>query len=143
MSQREAVASCELDLVNRLSIARALSAAVSRFGGLDGVITTAAISPVPDANGHLSDEGWRLTLDINVTGNYLLADEVCKVLVPQGTPAVMVLTSSANAVVPKRGSEAYDVSKTAVNHLIRELAVGLAPLVRVNGISPATVIEGS
>ena len=143
MSQREAVASCELDLVNRLSIAGALNAAVSRFGGLDGVINTAAIFPVPDVNGHLSDEQWRFTLDINVTGNYLLADEVCKVLLPQGTPAVMVLTSSANAVVPKRGSEAYDVSKTAVNHLIRELAVGLAPLVRVNGISPATVIEGS
>jgi NAD(P)-dependent dehydrogenase (short-subunit alcohol dehydrogenase family) len=55
----------------------------------------------------------------------------------------MVLTSSANAVVPKRGSEAYDVSKTALNHLIRELAVGFSPLVRVNGIAPATVVAGS
>ena len=55
----------------------------------------------------------------------------------------MVLTSSANAVVPKFGSEAYDVSKTALNHLIRELAVGLGPLVRVNGIAPATVVAGS
>jgi len=54
-----------------------------------------------------------------------------------------VLTSSANAVVAKRGSEAYDVSKAAVSHLVRELAVSLAPLVRVNGISPATVIRGS
>ena len=54
-----------------------------------------------------------------------------------------MLTSSANAVVPKRGSEAYDVSKTAINHLIRELAIGLGPHIRVNGIAPATVIEGS
>jgi len=53
------------------------------------------------------------------------------------------LTSSANAVVPKRGSEAYDVSKAAVSHLIRELAVGLGPLIRVNGIAPATVVAGS
>jgi len=45
--------------------------------------------------------------------------------------------------VPKHGSEAYDVSKAAVNHLIRELAIGLGPLVRVNGIAPATVIAGS
>ena len=45
--------------------------------------------------------------------------------------------------MPKSGSEAYDVSKAAVNHLIRELAVGLGPLVRVNGIAPATVIAGS
>ena len=39
----------------------------------------------------------------------------------------MVLTSSANAVVPKKGSEAYDTSKTALNHLIRELAIKLGP----------------
>ena len=56
---------------------------------------------------------------------------------------MLVLTSSANAVVPKKGSEAYDVSKTALNHLIRELAVGMGPLVRVNGIAPATVVAGS
>src|ERR1700747_149974 len=55
----------------------------------------------------------------------------------------MVVTSSANAVVPKQGSEAYDISKSALNHLIRELAVGLAPVVRVNGIAPATVVAGS
>jgi NAD(P)-dependent dehydrogenase (short-subunit alcohol dehydrogenase family) len=54
-----------------------------------------------------------------------------------------VLTSSANAVVPKRGSEAYDVSKAALSHLIREYAVVLSPKVRVNGISPATVVKGS
>jgi NAD(P)-dependent dehydrogenase (short-subunit alcohol dehydrogenase family) len=55
----------------------------------------------------------------------------------------MVLTSSANAVVPKKGSEAYDTSKTALNHLIRELAIKLSPYVRVNGIAPATVVAGS
>ena len=54
-----------------------------------------------------------------------------------------MLTSSANAVVPKSGSEPYDVSKTAVNHLIRELAIGLGPAIRVNGIAPATVVAGS
>ena len=54
-----------------------------------------------------------------------------------------MLTSSANAVVPKAGSEPYDVSKAAINHLIRELAIGLGPLVRVNGIAPATVVAGS
>ena len=54
-----------------------------------------------------------------------------------------MLTSSANAVVAKHGSEAYDVSKAALSHLVRELAIALAPQVRVNGISPATVVKGS
>jgi len=48
-----------------------------------------------------------------------------------------------NAVVPKAASLAYDASKAAANHLVRELAVKLAPLVRVNGVAPATVVEGS
>jgi NAD(P)-dependent dehydrogenase (short-subunit alcohol dehydrogenase family) len=38
---------------------------------------------------------------------------------------------------------AYDTSKAAANHLVRELAVELSPLVRVNGLAPATVVEGS
>ena len=54
-----------------------------------------------------------------------------------------MITTSVNAVVPKAGSFAYDTSKAAANHLVRELAVAFAPLVRVNGVAPATVIEGS
>ena len=61
----------------------------------------------------------------------------------QNLPASIVLTSSANAVVAKGGSEAYDVSKAGINHLIRELAVSLGPLIRVNGVAPATVVAGS
>ena len=38
---------------------------------------------------------------------------------------------------------ANNVSKTALNHLIHELAIGLGPTVRVNGIAPATVVAGS
>jgi hypothetical protein len=44
---------------------------------------------------------------------------------------------------PKKGSVGYDTSKAAANHLVRELAVELSPLVRVNGLAPATVVEGS
>src|SRR4029078_11400772 len=80
---------------------------------------------------------------INVTANFVLAQEAAKVLKAQNLPASIVLTSSANAVVPKAGSEAYDVRKAAINHLIRELAIGLGPLVRVNGIAPATVVAVS
>jgi NAD(P)-dependent dehydrogenase (short-subunit alcohol dehydrogenase family) len=110
---------------------------------LDIVINTAAIYPVPDTPDGLSDALWNRTMQVNITGNYLLAAEAAKILKQQNLPASMVLTSSANAVVPKHGSEAYDVSKGALSHLIRELAIGLGPLVRVNGIAPATVVAGS
>src|SRR5690606_27874377 len=61
----------------------------------------------------------------------------------QGLPGALVLTTSVNGVVAGTGSLAYDTSKAAANHLVRELAVAFAPLVRVNGLAPATVVEGS
>jgi rhamnose utilization protein RhaD (predicted bifunctional aldolase and dehydrogenase)/NAD(P)-dependent dehydrogenase (short-subunit alcohol dehydrogenase family) len=139
----ESLASCSIDLRQRASIAAAIRRTILTFGGLDGVINTAAVFVSPDAHGNLADDKWKLTFDVNITGNYFLADETRKVMIDQSLPSVIVLTSSANAVVAKRGSEAYDVSKGAVNHLIRELAIGYAPLIRVNGIAPATVVEGS
>jgi NAD(P)-dependent dehydrogenase (short-subunit alcohol dehydrogenase family) len=94
-------------------------------------------------DGVISDALWALTLEVNVTANYFLTDEASLIFKEQNLPASVVLTSSANAVVPKRGTEAYDVSKAALSHLVRELAVTHSPLLRVNGISPATVVKGS
>jgi rhamnose utilization protein RhaD (predicted bifunctional aldolase and dehydrogenase)/NAD(P)-dependent dehydrogenase (short-subunit alcohol dehydrogenase family) len=142
LSSPELVLGVALDLSSRDSIAAAYRATVMRFGGLDAVINTAAIFPTP-APGTPAEQTWGLAMSINVTSNHVLADEAAKILKEQGLPASIVLTSSANAVVPKSGSEPYDVSKAAINHLIRELAIGLGPLVRVNGIAPATVVEGS
>ena len=142
ISGKESVTFSPVDICNRDSILGALRRTVAEFGGIDILVNTAALFP-SSATGVISDEQWALTLQVNVTGNYLLVEEIGKALREQGLAASVVLTSSANAVVSKRGSEAYDVSKAALSHLIRELAVSQAPNVRVNGISPATVVKGS
>ena len=139
---RELVGATAVDIRSREAIAAAMRATVAQFGGIDILINTAAIFP-SSPTGAISDTMWSTTLDLNVTANYLLADEAAKMFAAQQTNGSIVLTSSANAVVPKRGSEAYDVSKAALSHLVRELAIALAPRVRVNGISPATVVRGS
>jgi len=131
-----------VDILRRDAIRQSLRDLVAAYGGLDVLINTAALFP-SSKDGQISDEQWGVTLDVNVTANYLLADEAGRILRDQNLDASIVLTSSANAVVPKRGSEAYDVSKAALSHLVRELAISLSPKIRVNGISPATVIKGS
>jgi rhamnose utilization protein RhaD (predicted bifunctional aldolase and dehydrogenase)/NAD(P)-dependent dehydrogenase (short-subunit alcohol dehydrogenase family) len=142
VSSKEMVLAVALDLSSRESIASAFRATVDRFGGIDAIVNTAAIYPTP-APGTPPEEVWSRAMHVNVTSNYVLADEAAKILKEQNLPASIVLTSSANAVVPKFGSEPYDVSKAAINHLIRELSMGLGPQVRVNGIAPATVVAGS
>jgi rhamnose utilization protein RhaD (predicted bifunctional aldolase and dehydrogenase)/NAD(P)-dependent dehydrogenase (short-subunit alcohol dehydrogenase family) len=139
---KETTTAVAIDIRERDSIREALRAVVAAYGGLDIIVNTAAIFP-SSPDGTVSDAQWGVTLDINVTANHRLMEEAARILREQDLDASIVLTSSANAVVPKRGSEAYDVSKAAVNHLVREFAISLAPKVRVNGISPATVVKGS
>ncbi len=138
----EAAVAVPIDIRERESIRRALGEAVAAYGGIDVLVNTAAVFPA-SATGHIDDAAWAATLDINVTANHRLTDEAARILRDQDLEACIVLTSSANAVVSKRGSEAYDVSKAALNHLVRELAVSLAPKIRVNGVSPASVVTGS
>jgi rhamnose utilization protein RhaD (predicted bifunctional aldolase and dehydrogenase)/NAD(P)-dependent dehydrogenase (short-subunit alcohol dehydrogenase family) len=139
----EFIAHTVVDLGSVASLAAAAKFTVAQFGGIDVVVNTAAIYPVAGPDGELTDAEWAKTFLINVTGNYLLARQIDWVFKDQGLNAAMVLTSSANAVVSKKSSEAYDTSKAALNHLIRELAIKVGPLVRVNGIAPATVVAGS
>jgi rhamnose utilization protein RhaD (predicted bifunctional aldolase and dehydrogenase)/NAD(P)-dependent dehydrogenase (short-subunit alcohol dehydrogenase family) len=142
-SSAEFVGSTGVDLSSSESLAEAVRFTISKFGGIDIIVNTAAIYPVAGPDGEVTEAQWAKTFLVNVTGNYLLARQTEWVFKDQNLPATMVLTSSANAVVPKKGSEAYDTSKTALNHLIRELALKLSPHVRVNGIAPATVVAGS
>jgi rhamnulose-1-phosphate aldolase/alcohol dehydrogenase len=131
------------DMTDRAAIRQALSEAVYAYGGVDQVVVTAGYYPNPDEKGQVGDHEWARAFAINVTGPYLVADEAYKVWKQQGLEGGLVICTSVNAVVPKAGSFAYDTSKAAANHLVRELAVAYGPLVRVNGIAPATVIEGS
>ena len=139
---KEAAAVVPIDIREREAIRKAFREVIAVYGGIDILINTAAIFP-SSPDGIIHDGQWSATLDINVTANHRLTDELAKILREQDLDASIVLTSSANAVVPKRGSEAYDVSKAALSHLVRELAISLAPKIRVNGISPATVVKGS
>jgi rhamnulose-1-phosphate aldolase/alcohol dehydrogenase len=131
------------DITDRASVQAMIQQLLLAYGGLDAVAVTAGIFVAPDASGRIHDEHWGLTFAINVTGHYIVADEAAAIWRAQGLPASLVLTTSVNAVVAKKGSLAYDASKAAANHLIRELAIELAPLVRVNGVAPATVVQGS
>jgi len=131
------------NITDRSSIRAMLDQVALAYGGFDHICVTAGVFVPSDTSGHIPDDKWALTFNINVTGSYLVADEALKSWKEQGLKANLVLTTSANAAVAKKGSLAYDTSKAAANHLVRELAVELSPLVRVNGVAPATVVQGS
>lgn len=131
------------DITKRESIRAMLDQVAMAYGGFDSICVTAGIFVPSDTTGHIPDDKWALTFGINVSGSYFVADEAAKTWREQGLRGNLVLTTSANAAVAKKGSLAYDTSKAAANHLVRELAIELSPLVRVNGVAPATVVQGS
>lgn len=131
------------NITDRASIRPMLDQVALAYGGFDSICVTAGIFVPSDTTGHIPDDKWALTFAINVTGSYLVGDEAFKTWKEQGLRGNLVLTTSANAAVAKKGSLAYDTSKAAANHLTRELAIELAPLVRVNAVAPATVVQGS
>ena len=131
------------NITERASIRAMLDQVALAYGGFDNICVTAGIFVPSDTSGHIPDDKWALTFGINVSGSYFVADEAGKTWRQQGLRGNLVLTTSANAAVAKKGSVAYDTSKAAANHLVRELAIELSPLVRVNGVAPATVVQGS
>lgn len=140
---KETAIAVEVDGTNRDSVRRLMAQAIENYGGVDIAVSVAAVFFPPDSSGMITDDQWRTTFDVNLLASMLLADEARKVIQAQETEGNIVLISSANGVVPKKGSWAYDTSKAALNHLVREMAVTFAPHIRVNGVAPASVVEGS
>ncbi|MEP1445306.1 MAG: bifunctional rhamnulose-1-phosphate aldolase/short-chain dehydrogenase [Paraglaciecola sp.] len=133
----------DVNITDRDSVKKMFEQVVLAYGGIDNVIVTAGVFLAPGQSGMSNDEMFDLSFAVNVKGGYIVATEANYIWNAQKLQGAMVLTSSVNATVVKKGSLAYDTSKAAANHLIRELAVELSPLVNVNGLAPATVVKGS
>ena len=142
LTSPEFIATVAVDVRERQSVLAALQTAVAAFGGVDILVNTAAVYPaVP--GGKTPDEAWASTFELNVTANYYLADEAARIFTEQTLHGNIVFVTSPNAVIPAKASRAYGASKAALAHLVRDMAVRLAPNIRVNAISPAPVVKGS
>ncbi|MGL1957261.1 MAG: bifunctional rhamnulose-1-phosphate aldolase/short-chain dehydrogenase [Colwellia sp.] len=133
----------EVNITDRASVRTLFEQVVIAYGGIDNVIVTAGVFLAEGNDALRNDEIFDISFNVNVKGGYIVATEANKVWQKQQTKGSMVLTTSVNAAVSKKGSLAYDTSKAAANHLVRELAVTLSPLINVNALAPATVVQGS
>jgi len=132
-----------VDITKRDSVSAMFTEIVKAYGGIDKVVVTAGVFLAPGQAGMSDDAMFDVSFAVNVKGGYVVATEANKVWLQQKLHGALVLTTSVNAAVAKKGSLAYDTSKAAANHLVRELAVELSPLVNVNALAPATVVKGS
>lgn len=129
------------DVAEESQVVATMQQTVADFGRIDGCLASAGRS----GNGipflDLTLEQWRAVMKVNVDGLFVTLREAARHLVAQGTGGSLVAVSSTSAIHGAAGNEAYGVSKTAVNGLVRALAVSLARYnIRVNSLIPGWTI---
>ncbi len=149
-----------LDVTRPSSVAAMVRHACERFGAIDILVNNAAVDPKFDAGKAEKNvntfedyplELWQQSLDVNLTGVFLCCQEVGRIMVRQRRGVVVNVSSTYGVVAPdqrlyQRDGEArqtlfkpaaYPVTKAAVAHLTRYLAVYWADHgIRVNTLTP-------
>lgn len=116
--------------------------AALQLGGIDFLINNAGApltrAPIPPSDlDALSDEFWDRILRINLLSAFWMTKALAPAL--RTARGAVVNTVSVSAFGGGASSSAYAVAKAGLAGLTRELARGLAPEVRVNGIAPGYV----
>jgi NAD(P)-dependent dehydrogenase (short-subunit alcohol dehydrogenase family) len=106
---------------------------------VDVLVNNAATNPVMAPLVELESRAWGKVLDTNLTGPFLLCRALGPGMAERGSGAIVNIASNGG-ISPSPGLGAYAVSKAALIHLTRCLAVELGPRgVRVNAIAPGLV----
>ena len=127
------------DVANEAEVESAVSLVASRWNGLDVVIGCAGIQLAgqDDRADRLALEVWQRTMDVNLTGMFLIAKHGIRALLQGGGGTVVLVCSPTGLYGCAPGYDAYSASKAGVYGLVRVLAADYAEAgIRVNGVVP-------
>ena len=128
----------QADVSDRQQVEAMVAAAQEKFGGVDILVNSASLwrkTPFPMED--VSD--WHRVTDILIHGAFYCANAVAPLMLQQGA-GVIVNIIDLSAWNPWPGFTAHAVGKAALLALTRQLALELAPAVRVNAVAPGPVL---
>jgi len=128
---------CKANVGDEAAVRDMVARTADAFGRIDVLVNNAAFNqsvPFQDLEG-LTPELWDTILHANTTGPFLCMREIAPIMKRQGNGRIINVSSVAG-FVPGGSSIAYAVSKSALNHLTRCMAVAMAPDVLVNCVAP-------
>ena len=128
-----------LDLRSPASIERATDAAITAFDQLDVVVNNAGV-PLRKAALDITLDEWNTVIETNLTGTFFVCQKVGRHFVKHGVAGCIINLASTHGVVGYAGVSVYGISKAAIIHLTKMLAVEWAEHgIRVNAVAPGTV----
>lgn len=112
--------------------------AVTRYGGLDIVVTAAGVQRYGTVE-DTPEDLWDEVMDVNLKGVYLICKAAIPALRRRGGGSI-VIVSSVQAFASQTSVAAYSTSKAALNGLTRAMALDhAADGIRVNAVCPGSV----
>ncbi len=132
-----------VDVSDEVAVASAFAAAALRFGGVDLVVNNAGFaSSAALVDTDVAD--WDRLHAVLARGSFLVSREASRMLIASGMGGDIVYVVSKNAVAAGPENVAYSAAKADQAHQVRLLAAELGPHgIRVNGVNPDGVVEGS
>lgn len=150
----------EMDVSNESSVVGGVREAVTALGGIDGAVSNAAATGeflmkegdafAPFENYPLA--AWQKTLDVNLTGTFLVAREAGRAMKQSGGGSLVTVSSIYGIVAPDhriyedqpfKSFASYSASKAGVIGLTRWLATWWGrDGIRVNSVTPGGVFNG-
>src|SRR5262249_40362715 len=125
-----------LDLRSADGIAAALAETLDAFGHLDLLVNNAAINLRRDAVDVTRAE-WAEVIDTNLSGTFFLTQAVARHWIDNKLAGCIVNIASAHGLVGAAERSTYGISKAAIIHMTKMLAVEWAPHgIRVNAVAP-------
>ncbi|EUK18037.1 SDR family oxidoreductase [Commensalibacter papalotli (ex Servin-Garciduenas et al. 2014)] len=129
----------QLDVTSKDQITKAVKAVVDHYGCIDILVNCAGVALL-DAAENISEDMWNATININLTGTFLVCQAVGNVMLKQGHGSIINLASQAG-VVALPNHVAYCASKAGVIGLTQVLSLEWGPSnINVNSISPTVVL---
>jgi 3-oxoacyl-[acyl-carrier protein] reductase len=130
------------DVTSGADAVRLVDEAVRQLGRLDVVVTAAGLYHATPPDEIEADE-WDRIQAVNVRGTFATAQSALRVMVPQGSGAVVTLGSVAGQMGGVQSGAGYATSKAAVIGMTRSLARYAGPHgIRVNCVNPGFIETG-
>jgi len=131
------------DVTSEPAVDSVFSCLLESWGGLDILVNAAGIAPAYPLVDFPVDK-WRLALEVNLTGYFLMARAAARIMIEQTIGGSIINLSSQTGIDASKNNSSYNTTKAGELHMARGWAMELGEHnIRVNSVCPGNVFEGS
>lgn len=131
------------NVTSEVDVDKAYRQLLEKWGALDILVNAAGVAPAYSLI-DLPVDKWRFTLEVNLTGYFLMARGAARIMISQQTGGSIINISSKSGIEASKNNTPYNATKAGELHMARGWAMELGGHnIRVNSVCPGNVFEGS